>query len=173
MIKDTDELINELNKIKDSMIESLNMGGSDNNRVLSDKLLELSAKDTDNAELYQLISLLNSNIDTDHIQFKKKVIQVANQIINANIDNLRSIKQLSDDLTLNNIKTDKVAEHIDKHNTGFKIPHIGIIKIKDILVVVLVSFIILFLAYSKDFDATSKSIDTMQKAIHYTQKKEK
>jgi len=135
MIKDTDELINELNKIKDSMIESLNMGGSDNNRVLSDKLLELSAKDTNNAELYQLISLLNSNVDTDHIRFKKKVIQITNKIINANIDNLKAVKQLSNDLTLNNIKTDEVAEKVKKNNTGLKIPYIGIFKIKDILMV--------------------------------------
>lgn len=161
MVKDTNELIINLNQLKDEIINSVNMGGSDVNRSLSQKLLELSSKDSENAELYQLISLLNSNIDTEHIKFKKKSIEVINKLITIKINSLQMMKEISDNIEGINVKTDIINKKISRESSGMKIPYIGLIKVKDVLLFIIITFLILFLAYEKDPIATGKTLNSI------------
>lgn len=111
------ELRFHMKEIQGSLLSTL--GDSDSVEDLTSRLMTLVQEDPDNADVYQLIVVINNGIDTSHRSFKqvfRKIIHDMITVATATLDHIQTI--------------DNRVSDLEAINEGVKVPFVGKVKLK-------------------------------------------
>lgn len=140
--------IKNLILLKDSLIKII---GETEQKDLNKKFITLAGQDPDNMELFQTLMLMQDISSTSQKAFKEYMVNIINILINSKIDTLNMVSNV--DLRL--IKT----EIAGNSELVVKIPVIGTVKKKDVLALFINLFVIIFVSYIINPEATATAID--------------
>jgi len=147
---DLGKISTHLNELKDNLIYTVQ--SSENTSDLSSRLIELTKTDPDNADIYQLIVLVNSNLETDHKSFKAITIKIINDMITSKLTILQTLGTMD-----TRVKT--LESKIKAETKGVKVPFVGNLKLKDLWLFVVSLFTILVLSYKIVPQETAKVME--------------
>ena len=147
-----DNYIKSLMVLKDNLIALVK--DSTNSVDLNQRFMRLAGDNPENMDLFQTLMLMQDIQNTSHKSFKESTVSVINAIINSKIDTLEAIS---------NINTRMIVLESEKQkDVLLNIPLIGSIKRKDLFFSLISVFVILYVAYSVNPDATKSAIEVIK-----------
>lgn len=147
--EEINKIINNLQQLKMEILNIINT--SESNDELSMRLITQSGKDPENTEIYQTIIFMNSSLETSYKTFKTKAVKLIDSVIQEKQESLRLMKQIAEEV-----------ENLKQSNGKLiRVPFLGKIKLKDIFVYILITFLILFNSFQLNSNAAMDAINVM------------